>query len=102
VDSKRLKLSIRVAGNTIIPCLQVIAAKGYQISHYHSGTDADMAFWDAKKDGRAFSADSAESLLGLIAMWEHRGDDWHIKSGEEALLDRFWGEDGHAPDAITR
>src|SRR5687768_9496528 len=89
LDSPTHKLSIRVAGNTMIPCLQVIAAKGYRISHYYGDEDPELAFWDAEKEGRAFSADSAESLLGLIAMWEQRGDDWHIKPGELALLNRL-------------
>jgi hypothetical protein len=57
-----------------------------------------MVFWDADKDGRVFSADSAESLLGLIAMWEQRGDDWHIRPGESALLDRLLKDNEESPD----
>jgi hypothetical protein len=62
------------------PCVAVIQAKGYAISHYRSETD--MPFWDAEKEGCRFSADSAESLLGLIAMWEQRGDDWYVNDDE--------------------
>ncbi len=99
LNSESRKASIRVAGNTIVPCLQVIAAKGYMISYYHGDEDHDSVFWDAELDGRAFSADSAESLLGLIAMWEHRGDDWHIKSGESALLDQLLNDENNSQEA---
>lgn len=30
-------LCIRIAGNTMIPCLQAIAAKGYTVTHYFHG-----------------------------------------------------------------
>src|SRR5688572_13015359 len=86
MESPPRKVGIRIAGNTLIPTLQVIAAKGYAITHYYC--EPDRPFWDADKDGRSFSADSAEALLGLIAMWEQRGDDWMMRDGESALLDR--------------
>jgi hypothetical protein len=79
------KLSIRIAGNTIIPCLQAIVAKGYSVTTYFLGEkpgDWDHPQWDAEKDGRVFSATGLEELLGLIAMWEVRGDDWRHNSGE--------------------
>jgi hypothetical protein len=85
-------LCIRVAGNTMIPCLQAIAAKGYTITHYFFGDkigEWDRPQWDAEKDGRLFSATGPEELLGLIAMWEVRGDDWRLKPGEAELYDRL-------------
>jgi hypothetical protein len=97
VDSPEYKLSIRVAGNTIAPCAAVIVAKGYAVSHYYS--ESEMPIWDAEKDGRRFSADSAEALLGLIAMWEQRGDDWHIKDDEWASFKRLLGDDDEPADA---
>jgi hypothetical protein len=85
-------LSIRIAGNTTIPCLQAVAAKGYTVTHYFLGNvpgEWTCPQWDAEKDGRSFSATSPEELLGLIAMWEVRGDDWQLKPGETALYDRL-------------
>lgn len=85
-------LGIRIAGNTLIPCLHAIAAKGYTIRHHFLGTtpgEWDNPQWDAEKDKRIFSATSPQELLGLIAMWEVRGDDWHIKEGEADLYDRL-------------
>jgi hypothetical protein len=77
---------IRIAGNTTIPCLQAIVAKGYAVTHYFLGSkpdDFDSPQWDAEKDGRQFSATTLQELLGLIAMWEVRGDDWMLKLGEQ-------------------
>lgn len=90
-DAKWL-LSIRIAGNTMIPCLQAIAAKGYTVSHYFHADkpgEWDRPQWEAAKDGRLFSATGLEELLGLIAMWEVRGDDWRLKPGEAEMYDRL-------------
>jgi len=89
---KEYQLSIRIAGNTSTPCLQAIAEKGYSIKHYFLGSSPDnwdSPQWDAEKDNRTFSATSLEELLGLIAMWEIRGDDWRTKDGESQLYDQL-------------
>ncbi|KAI9132947.1 hypothetical protein [Acaryochloris sp. CCMEE 5410] len=91
-DDKEYKLSIRSAGNTQVPCLQVIYSKGYILSHYYlNNTPGEWKApqWDAEKNGRRFSATSLEELLGLIAMWEIRGDDWRHKNGEQELYDQL-------------
>ncbi len=83
-----IQLGIRIAGNTLIPSLQALVARGYSVKHYFLGDapdDWDHPQWDAEKDGRHFSATSPVELLGLIAMWETRGDDWQIKDGESPL-----------------
>jgi hypothetical protein len=81
------KVSIRIAGNTMIPTLQALSAKGYKISLWSiSGDDGGLTpQFDAEKESRTFSATSAEGLLGLITMWEVRGDDWQQKEGEYEL-----------------
>ncbi len=92
MDDTEPNLSIRIAGNTMIPCLQAIVAKGYRVTHYFLGRepgDWDRPQWDAEKDDRVFSDTGVEELLGLIAMWEVRGDNWRIKPGETELHDRL-------------
>ncbi len=88
---EELRLSIRGAGNTMIPALQALRAKGYTLfiwyNQDHDG--ALVAQYDAEKDRRAFSATSPEELLGLVAMWEVRGDDWRLKTGEFELYDQL-------------
>lgn len=91
-ENKEYDLYIANAGNTVIPCLQAIAAKGYTVDHYFLGEapgEWDHPQWVAEKDQRIFFADSPNELLGLIAMWEVRGDDWQIKDGEVDLYDDF-------------
>lgn len=86
---QELRLSIRAAANTMIPALHALRAKGYALSKWYTcGDDGGLvAQYDAEKDRRAFSATSPEELLGLVAMWEVRGDDWHLKAGESELWD---------------
>ena len=91
-NEKKYKLGISVAGNTLIPTLQPIHAKGYTITHYFLNDtpgEWENPQWDAVKDGRIFSATSPEALLGLIAMWKIRGDDWRHKDNERDLYDRL-------------
>lgn len=91
-DEPEIRVGICSAGNTLIPCLQTIVAKGYTVKHYFLNDtpgEWENPQWDAEKDGCIFSATSPEALLGLIAMWEVRGDDWSIKAGESELLDRL-------------
>ena len=101
------RLTIRIAGNTRIPCVEVIAQKGYTIRHYFFGNshgDGDSPYWNAEKDGCTFSATSPEELLGLICMWETRGDDWRLKEGEGELYDELiesaplYDDDGNVID----
>ena len=84
-------LSIRGAGNTMIPALLALEVKGYTLSIWFT-TDGDGTLipqYDAEKDRRAFSATQPEELLGLVAMWEVRGDDWRLKKGKSALFYRL-------------
>lgn len=85
------KFSLRIAGNTLIPAWQTLVAKGYVVTHYflqdHKGQLQGQ--WEAEKEGRLFSATSPEEVLGLIAVWEIRGDNWHIKPLERELYDQL-------------
>lgn len=78
---------IRSAGNTGTKCLMTIRQKGYKIRIYYIEKDEQQAdyisFFEAKKNGHYFSAINAEELLGLIAMWEVRGDNWREVTEEE-------------------
>ncbi len=81
-----MPVSIRIAGNTTLPTLLAIQAKGYKLNSFYTKTgkkllgskniDKLQSTYEAEKDGCRFSANDPEELLGLIAMWEIRGDDW--------------------------
>jgi hypothetical protein len=89
---------IRIAGNTGIPCLMAIQAKGFRVwldylnrPHPADPRDEYQPNYQAEGHGAYFSATSTEELLGLIAMWEVRGDSWQPRSSEwgswDTLLD---------------
>ena len=48
--------------------------------------------WDAEKDNRLFSATNPMELLGLIAMWEIRGDTWRPKDRDDPMDDTDFEE----------
>ena len=76
---EELDVKIGTAGNTRLPCFAVIKSKGYQISitqfvsHLDQGVNLCYQY-DAVKNDRLFSGNSPEELLGIITMWEMRGD----------------------------
>lgn len=55
--------------------------------------------WWAEKDGRKFVARSPLALLGLVALWESRGDEWQKKPDEPDLVQQLKQE---ALAAFTR
>ncbi|MCL2309582.1 MAG: hypothetical protein FWC42_04805 [Proteobacteria bacterium] len=88
------KLTIRIAGNTAAPSLAAIRKKGYSVRSSATLTEGDIGNclyqYDAIRDGRFFSATSPEELLGLIAMWETRGDDWRGTEEDFAFRDEVF------------
>ena len=90
---------IRIAGNTSIPALLALRAKGYRLRlDYLRISGPEVANPDyqldyqAECEGAYFSATSPEELLGLVAMWEVRGDNWKLKPGEAAIEDELHAE----------
>jgi len=84
--------TIRVADNTENPCLLVLKQKGYELRQWFI-RDADGEYeqhFDAVKDGRKFSAERAEEVLGLAVMWETRGEDWQTRADEPDMIDRLY------------
>lgn len=90
-------LTLACAGNTWNPCLLALRAKGYaiQLSFTKTGEDDYHSDVTAVKDGRYFNASNSAELLGLVAMWEVRGDDWKTKPGEPDVYDELY------PSSIT-
>jgi hypothetical protein len=83
------RVSIAMAGNTEAPALAALRAKGYTIAlsyHRRPGGDYTREF-EAQRDDRRFFAFGAEELLGLVAMWEVRGDDWQATRAERDWRD---------------
>lgn len=81
--------TIRIAGNTENPCLLALRAKGYRLTLWYHLEGEYRSNYDAEKEGNRFSATSAQELLGLVAMWEVRGDDWKTKPNEPDVFDEL-------------
>lgn len=95
-ETKRI-LTIGSAGNTGNPCLLALRAKGYTLKVWRTKSEMNKygIHYEAEKDGRVFIASNDAELLGLVAMWEVRGDDWRTKPGEPYIHDELY------PTAIT-
>ncbi len=96
MEERREGACIRIAGNTEIPALLALRARGYRVwLEYLKITDSTspwhpyMPDYQASKEGAYFSATTPVELLGLVAMWETRGDDWKFKRGEANILDEL-------------
>ncbi|HVG17607.1 MAG TPA: hypothetical protein VNI02_01035 [Blastocatellia bacterium] len=59
--------------------------KGYRV-WWEASERPSADDWWAEKDGREFVASSPLGLLGLVALWERRGDEWQEKPGEADLV----------------
>jgi hypothetical protein len=78
-------MQITAAGNTEVPAYLVLVAKGYDVSHPDD-------VWLAQKDQNSFSASGPLELLGLVAVAETRGRNWHATDQEiEAFLKKYPG-----------
>ncbi len=90
VDWNNWDFCIRIAGNTGPRCLMAIRQKGYSVRAFYDEKKVNnqdhpdyYPTFEAKKAGYYFSATSPEELLGLIGLWETRGDNWREVTQEE-------------------
>lgn len=84
------------AGNTIDPALSVILAKGYQVYLLPDPHEDSLGDFWAIKEGRDFIASDPLRLLGLIALWEHTGDEWQKRPRGfyREIVDRAFPSEG--------
>ena len=108
MDEPRKGARIRIAGNTEIPALLALRAKGYRVwLEYWAVDDVKSPWYPQMPDYQAqsefgyFSATTPVELLGLVALWETRGDDWKLKADEPDILNELldaaktFGDDGN-------
>jgi hypothetical protein len=90
-SEKEYSTQIRIAGNTIAPCFAAVKQKGYSIEAcVNKDSKGEYSHtWDAVKEGRRFSATCPVELLGLISMWEVRGDNWKANDIEYREYDKL-------------
>lgn len=88
--NKTATFKIAVAGNTINPALLILQNKGYEIGLEPNKNENEYETWWAEKENRLFIANDALTLLGLVSIWENRGENWQTKENELWLIDKFY------------
>lgn len=66
---------IASAGNSDTAAFAVLLSKGYTVQ-IRKKSDGKDGWFVAQKDGSEFIGDTPLETLGLIAMFEFRGEDW--------------------------
>lgn len=75
---------IVAAGNTEVPAYLVLIEKGYDVLRDGSRS------WAASKGGAVFRGEGPLEILGIVCMYEIRGDDWSASDEEiDGFLKRF-------------
>ncbi len=70
-------MHLESAGNTVIPAILVIRQMGYTFTY-----DKENSHCLASKDGNTFGAEDALSVLGLIKLFEMKGENWRASNDE--------------------
>jgi hypothetical protein len=77
---------LTTAGNVLIPAYLALVEKGYSVRREGTG---DQERWHAEKADRHFLAEDPLYLLGLVALYETRGEDWRATDEQiDGFLDR--------------
>lgn len=75
------------ATNTHNPALLTLREMGFRLAILPDEEEKDtLGIWQARAEGVVFEAGDPLSLLGLVALWKHRGNAWR-RSDDEDLLD---------------
>jgi hypothetical protein len=82
-------MKLAEAMNTYSPALLVLHQLGFQLTVERPRENQKWRTWVARKDDRTFFASDPLVLLGLVSLWQHRGDSWQMKEGENALYDKL-------------
>lgn len=81
------KFSLSSAGNTLAPAYLALLHKGYDVQF---SRDEDREWWHAENEAGYFSAEDPLTLLGLIALYETRGEEWQASDEQvEGFMERF-------------
>jgi hypothetical protein len=71
-----VKPTIADAGNTVVPAYLTLLAKRYTVSRQEPVSSESEESWNAEIEHRRFIAGDPVTLLGLVALFEARGEGW--------------------------
>jgi hypothetical protein len=77
-----VKLAISAAGNTYVPAYLVLLEKGYAVRREEPPSAGGEALWYAENEEHRFIAEDVLLLLGLVALYEARGEQWKASDAE--------------------
>jgi len=83
--------TLAAAGNVEVPAYLVLQSKGYRVDLITDNESAHDELWAAERNGLRFVAGGPIELLGVVAVYEARGDSW--RASDEAItayLERFY------------
>ena len=78
-DPEGLDIKISNAANTMTPAWLVLLEKGFEIS---KSTIGGTLYFVPTKEDCTFLADDPVTVLGLISLFEARGEDWKASDPE--------------------
>jgi hypothetical protein len=81
-------VTIADAGNVMVPAFLALRAKGYRVSRTVAN-EGGLEFWHAERQSERYTAADTLALLGLVALYETRGDEWRAQDSE---IDEFFKE----------
>lgn len=70
--------NLAAAGNVEVPAYLALQARGYRVTRTYSDED-QLEFWYAETTGERFTASGPLELLGLVALYETRGENWRAE-----------------------
>jgi hypothetical protein len=74
------KVRIAAAGNVEIPAYLTLREKGYEVRWERKKEGEEL--WFAEKDGCEFVAEGPIELLGVVSLYEIRGENWKATDQE--------------------
>jgi hypothetical protein len=71
------QIHLVAAGNTVVTAILLIRQMGYNVL-----VDKEKGRCSAEKDGNSFIADDPVMVLGLIKLFEMKGENWRASDDE--------------------
>ena len=82
------KVKISAAGNVEIPAYLVLKMKGFSVRWERGGENSET--WYAEKENLCFSGEGPIELLGVVDVYETRGNNWKASDEEiDEFLERY-------------
>jgi hypothetical protein len=87
-------MKVSEAGNVIIPAYLTLQDKGYTVERIRTKSEDGITLWRATQGANEFNASNPLTLLGVVAVAEHRGEHWQPALDEsKSFLSKYLSEE---------